>query len=105
MTRAKRKIQIERAISLTESDLVAFRHGFLLTGESEVKSPAFHHEWSDILLKQNGNFAVEAFRESGKSQIVVRSFLLHALFYPSKKNDYIVLVKATATQASSKLKE
>lgn len=105
MTRAKRKVQIEKAISLTENDLVAFRHGFLLTGDAEVKSPAFHHEWSDILLNKKGNFAVEAFRESGKSQIVVRSFLLHALFYPSKKNDYIVLVKATATQASSKLKE
>lgn len=97
--------KVEKAIQLTQFDLVKFRRGFLITGEGEVKSPQFHNEWSKILLEGQGHFAVEAFRESGKSQIVLRSFLLHSLFYPAKERDYIVLVKATAKQASDKLKE
>ena len=100
-----RRKRIQNAIEKTCNDLVKFRSGFLLTGESEVKSPDFHTEWSDILLNRKGNFCVEAFRESGKSQIVLRAFLLHCLFYPSEDRSYIILVKATATQAQNKLRE
>ena len=105
MKKCQRKHSLQTAIDLTIKDLVKFRSGFLMTGENEVRSPQFHHDWSRILLEEKGNFAVEAFRESGKSQIVVRSFLLHSLFYPSKDRDYIVIVKATAKQATDKLKE
>jgi len=48
-------------------DLIAFRKEFLLEEDEtdgEFPSPDFHYEWSDILLKGEKNFAIEAFRES-----------------------------------------
>jgi len=48
---------------------------------------------------------VEGFRESAKTQYILRSFLLYCLNFPSKERDYIVLIKKNATLANNKLHE
>jgi len=85
-------------------NLVAYRK-YLLDNEptTEVQAAPFQHEWSDILLYGQHHVAFEAFRESGKSQIVLRSYPLYACTYPDPTRGYIVLIKNNATLASNKL--
>ena len=99
------KTVLKERIRLSETCLVDFRYYLLTNGKDEVHPPAYHYEWSDILLREKDNFAVEAFREAGKGQIVLRSYPLHSLMFPSVNNDYIVLIKQNATLASQKLLE
>ena len=73
--------------------------------ETELKSPKFHYELSDLLLKEKSNVAVEMFRESGKSSYALRTFPLYCLAYPDRKRDFIVIIKGNQTLASNKLKE
>ena len=77
----------------------------LVNGDGECEEAPYHHEWSDILLKGTGNNAIEGFRESGKTQYVLRAFLLYCLQFPSKDRDYIVIIKKNTRLATSKLKE
>jgi len=51
--------------------LVGFREKFIPANDDVTPAP-FHEEWSNILLNGSGHFAVEAFRESAKTQIVIR---------------------------------
>lgn len=86
-------------------NLVTFRYLLLSTDPTEVLPPEYHYDWSNSLLNGKRNTAIEGFRESGKTQIVLRSFLLYSLVFPSKDRDYIVLIKNNATLASAKLRE
>jgi hypothetical protein len=88
-----------------KQDLVSFRHFLLTNGKDEVNPPSFHFDWSDILLKEKDNFAIEGFRESGKGQIVLRSYPLYCLRFPSVNSDYVVLIKQNTDLASQKLLE
>ncbi|MBR0251949.1 MAG: phage terminase large subunit [Synergistaceae bacterium] len=90
----------ERALN----SLIAFREEFI-PSQGDSKPAAFHELWSDILLRGKGNFAIEAFRESAKTQIVIRANLLHALTFPQEKRSYLVIICATQTTASKKLQE
>lgn len=85
------------------SSLVEFRKEFIPSKE-DVKPADFHEEWSRILLNGEKNFAIEAFRESAKTQIVIRANLLHALTYPQPKRSYLVMICATQTRAGSLLR-
>ena len=82
--------------------LVAFRKEFI-PSDDDVKPAKFHEEWSNILLNGKENFAVEAFRESAKTQIVIRANLLHALTYPQESRSYLVVICATQRTASKML--
>ena len=62
--------------------------------DTELKSPFFHYDLSDLLLKNNGHVALEMFRESGKSAYALRTYPLHSLAFPNKKSDYIVIIKS-----------
>lgn len=84
--------------------LVDFRRVFIPSSD-DVKPATFHEEWSDILLNGSGHFAIEAFRESAKTQIVIRANLLHALTYPRPSRSYLVVICATQRTASKKLTE
>ena len=84
--------------------LLAFREVFF-PDDADVAPAKFHEEWSDILLHGRGHFAVEAFRESGKTQIVIRGNLLHALTFPQAHRSYLVIICATQRTASKKLLE
>ena len=84
--------------------LVDFRRVFIPSSD-DVKPASFHEEWSDILLNGSGHFAIEAFRESAKTQIVIRANLLHALTYPRPSRSYLVVICATQRTASKKLTE
>ena len=84
--------------------LLAFREVFFPDGD-DVAPAKFHAEWSDILLYGKGHFAIEAFRESAKTQIVIRANLLHALTFPQKNRSYLVIICATQRAASKKLLE
>lgn len=94
------------AYTTARKNLINYRH-ILLTNDDEAEcDPAdFHYEWSDILLHGKENFAIEAFRESAKSQYVLRAFPLYALTFPDKSRDFIVILKKNQTLASNKLKE
>lgn len=95
--------EIEKQRQAMQS-LVKFREVFIPTDE-DVKPASFHEEWSEILLRGKGNFAIEAFRESAKTQIVIRANLLHALTFPQLNRCYLVVICATQTTASKKLQE
>lgn len=82
--------------------LVEFRRVFL-PAPGDVESAPFHHQWSDTLLRGRGNIAIEAFRESAKTQIVIRANLLHALAYPQSARSYIVIICANGRAASKRL--
>ena len=86
------------------TSLLAFREKFI-PSKDDVSPAPFHQEWSDILLNGTGHFAIEAFRESAKTQIVIRANLLHALTYPNEKRSYLVVICATQRTASKKLIE
>lgn len=89
-----------------KKDLVKYRF-LLLENDPELEvSPAdYHFDWSNMLLKEVGNMAIQGFRESGKSQYVLRSLPLYCLTFPTRKRDYVVLIKNNATLAEKKLKE
>ena len=103
MTDSELKEQIEREEAAMKS-LVFFREAFIPSSD-DVPPASFHHEWSDILLNGKEHFAVEAFRESAKTQIVIRANLLHALTYPKATRSYLVVICATQRTASKKLLE
>ncbi len=96
---------INEMIDKARLNLVAYRKIMLPCGPDEVMPASFHYTWSDFLLHDKDNAALEAFRESAKTQYALRSFLLYALTFPSVERDYIVLIKKNATLASNKLKE
>ena len=87
-----------------ENDLVLFRQMFLPV-DNEVKPAWFHYKWGDVLLNGKKHYAVEGFRESSKTSIVLRAFPLHALVFPSKKKQYIVFIMANQRAASRRLKD
>ena len=89
----------ERALT----SLVGFREEFI-PSEDDVKPASFHEEWSNILLNGHENFAIEAFRESAKTQIVIRANLLHALTFPQALRSFLVIICATQTRASQLLR-
>jgi hypothetical protein len=90
----------------SKKNLVNYRYLLLENDPAhEVAAADYHFDWSDMLLNEIENEAIQGFRESAKTQYVLRSFPLYALTYPSKKRDYIVLIKNNATLAQNKLKE
>jgi len=97
--------ELQAIVAEARSGLVEFRAIFLATGEGECAPAPFHYEWSDILLNGKGNDAIEGFRESAKTQYVLRSFLQYAFVFPSVERDYIVLIKKNTRLAQAKLKE
>ena len=102
-----KKTEVEAHIQTEKgalNSLLKFREEFIPSSD-DVKVAKFHEEWSDILLNGTGNFAIEAFRESAKTQIVIRANLLHALTYPQKHRSYLVIICANQTIASKKLQE
>lgn len=93
-------------LSRSRHSLVAFRHNLLSNEISKEVAPApFHEDWSKALLYGTQHEAWEAFRESAKTQIVLRSFPLYALTFPSAAWDYIVIIKNNAQLAQNKLRE
>ena len=55
--------------------------------------------------KHNTYLATKDYTVTHNSQYVLRAFPQHALTYPSKDRDYIVIIKNNATLAQNKLKE
>lgn len=100
-TKVQEKIDTEEKAM---TSLVEFRRKFI-PAAGDVASAPFHDEWSRILLAGHGHFAIEAFRESAKTQIVIRANLLHALAYPQEHRSYIVIICATQTTAGKRLKD
>ncbi len=95
--------QIEKEEAAMNS-LIDFRRMFIPSSD-DVQPAGFHNDWSKILLNGTGHFAIEAFRESAKTQIVIRANLLHALTYPQESRSYLVVICATQRTASKKLIE
>ena len=86
--------------------LVPFRRIFLESSDvGEYKPAPFHHQWSEYLLNSDKSFAIEAFRQSAKTNYVLRAFPLYSLAFPDEKRSYILIIKANATEAENKLKD
>ena len=96
---------LEKALLKGKKSLVDFYRIFLSDDHNYVKPAKFHYTVSDILLKEKRHFAIEAFRESGKSEYVLRAYPLYCLTYPKRDRAYIVIIKQNQTLASQKLKE
>lgn len=92
------------AVEKAFKNLVNFR-SIILVNQQNAAPAWFHFEWSTELLHGEGHTAIEAFRESAKTQYILRAFPLYALMFPSKARDYIVLIKNTAKLARQKLLE
>lgn len=101
---AQREIELAARLAVSRDSLVAFRSA-LLASPGDVTPMEAHHRWSDIILRGDKNFAIEAFRESAKTQIALRANLLHALTFPSPKRSFIVIIRATKELAAALLRE
>jgi hypothetical protein len=97
--------KLTEIIEIARRNLVNFRKTVLVTSEDEVLPAPFHFDWSHYLLESKKNIAIEAFRESAKTQYVLRAFPHYALMFPDTSRDYIVLIKQNTTLAQNKLKE
>ena len=98
------KEMLQSMFSAAKDDLMVFRRVFLPV-EHEVTTPKFHEEWGEILLKGKRNYAIEGFRSSGKTGIVLRAFPFYCLTFPRKECRYIVFIMANQRLASKRLKE
>ena len=97
--------EMKKAIEIAQRNLVNFRRTCLVTAIDDVLPAAFHFQWSDMLLNGTGNEAIEAFRESAKTQYVLRAFPHYSLMFPTVARDYIVIIKKNVRLAQAKLKE
>lgn len=95
---------VAKAFELGENSIVDFRKLFI-PSDDDVECAWFHYDWDYQLREGTKHYAVEAFRESAKSQYVIRGFCLYRLVYPVNKQSYIVILKANQTEASKKLRE
>jgi len=93
-----------KALELAYKSLVDFRKIFMPSPDESDPAP-FHYEWSDILLHGRQHFATEAFRESGKSVLVIRAHSLYRLVFPSEQYNFIVIIMANQTTASARLND
>lgn len=100
----RREIELAARLAASRDSLVAFRSA-LLASPGDVAPMAAHHRWSDVILYGDKNFAVEAFRESAKTQIALRANLLHALTFPAPERSFIVIIRATKDLAAALLRE
>lgn len=92
------------ALQLAFDSIVDFRKIYMPTPDDCDPAP-FHYEWSNILLNGTKHFAIEAFRESAKSVLVIRAHSLYRLVFPSTAYDFIVIIMANQTLASARLKD
>lgn len=97
-------IELAAKFAAGRNSFVAFRRAFL-SGGDDCPSPWFHKEWSDRILHGTRHYACEGFRESGKSEIVFRANLIHALTFPEESRSFIVLICASQGLASDRLKD
>jgi len=98
--------RIENLYHEAQKNLVNYRHLLLESDPThEVKPAPYHQDWSDMLLNETENEAIQGFRESAKTQYVLRAFPQYCLTYPSKERDYIVILKNNSRLAENKLKE
>ena len=99
-----RAVELLARLNASRDSLVAFRSALLAAPGDVAPMPA-HHRWSDIILHGERNVAIEAFRESAKTQITLRTNLLHALTFPSPRRQFIVIIRSTKDLAAALLRE
>lgn len=96
--------EMARKLFLARESIVELREQFFRDAK-DVECAWFHYKWDDILLRGDRNFAVEGFRESGKTQYVIRGNAIHRLAFPSQDCQYIVFILSSQNAASNRLKE
>lgn len=96
---------LEEILLKGKESLVDFYKLFLCEKE-EYKNPAqFHYKLSDLLLNSKKHFAIEAFRESGKSSYALRAYPLYNILYPRQKKFYMLIIKSSATESARVIKQ
>lgn len=96
--------ELKQAYEMGRENLVSFRQIFL-PAEGDTEPAPFHYHWSDLLLGGRSNIAVEGYRESAKTQYIIRAHTLHRLVYPSTEYDYIINIESNQTKADNRLSE
>lgn len=97
-------MELAARLAASRDSLVVFRSA-LLPEKNDSAPMAAHHRWSDVILHGKRNFAIQAFRESAKTQIALRANMLHALTFPSPDRSFIVIIRATKDLAAALLRE
>ena len=100
----QRAQELAARLAASRDSLVVFRSSLLASPGDVAPMPA-HFRWSDIILRGKRNFAIEAFRESAKTQVALRANLLHALTFPDPARQFIVIIRATKDLAAALLRE
>lgn len=95
--------ELAKKFFLGKRDLVSFRADFL-PGQADCRPAWFHHDWSEKLLYGSGHYAIQGYRECGKTSYI-RAMALHTLVYPSPDRDYTVFVMANQSLATNRLYE
>jgi hypothetical protein len=96
--------EMAQAYKLASESLVNHRAIFMPSDQDCAPAP-FHYRWSDLLLHGTKHIAIEGYRESAKTQYIIRGHTLYRLQYPSKDYDYIIFIKSTQEIADAMLKE
>ncbi len=102
MEKKEKLLKIHQVIS---KNLVELYRVCLADQDGYVPSAPFHYQVSDILLKDTRHFAIEMFRESAKTSMVLKAYPINCLTYPQDSNRYIVIIKQNTTLAEAKLLE
>lgn len=86
-------------------NLVNFNKEFIIEQDKWLEPAKFHYTLSDILLHGKRNMAIEAFRESGKTSLVMIGLPLYRLLNPGQKKLYILLIKRSSNEAAKFIKQ
>lgn len=109
MSKKRNESQITDATQMyitASKSLVDYRHVILTNDiKREVEPAPFQYEISDSLLFGDQDEAIEAFRESAKTQLVLRAYPHYCLTFPAWNRSYIVIIANNKTRARERLSD
>ncbi len=103
LDKSKRK-EVFRELKKAFSSIVDFYREFLCPPKKYLEPAPFHWLINDILIYGKENFAIESFRESGKTSLSVIAYPIW-LLTTRTEDFYLVIIKENIDHAESKLRE
>lgn len=101
----KSQTKLEKLYTKAKESLVDFYRIFL-ADKDKYKEPAeFHYEISNILLNNDKHFAIQAFRESGKTELTIRTYCLYQLLYRQGADFYIMIIKNSSSESAKHIRQ
>ena len=84
--------------------IVHFLEEFIVEPDSWLEPAEYHFKLSNLLLHGQRNMCIEAFRESGKTSLVLVGFPLYRLMNPGKNRFYLLIVTKSASESAEKIR-